>query len=146
VDLGVESLSRILTTEDTEHTETILAPVMPCFRGFGVFRGSPIFGDKSQYMVAAPAFRVGRGATKGESRVRLFGFSPAVATCRQTVDALLAPLPPLGSGWLQFGSGWLRFESGRFAFPPILFVRNPPANRPNHRENRYNPEDWQHFL
>jgi hypothetical protein len=30
--------------------------------------------------------------------------------------------------------------------PPILFVRNPPANRPNHRENRYNPEDWQHFL
>jgi hypothetical protein len=60
--------------------------------------------------------------------------SPDVATCRQTVDALLAPLPPLGSGWL------------RFAFPPILFVRNPPANRPNHRENRYNPEDWQHFL
>ena len=30
--------------------------------------------------------------------------------------------------------------------PPILFVRNPRANRPNHRENRYNPEDWQHFL
>jgi hypothetical protein len=30
--------------------------------------------------------------------------------------------------------------------PAILFVRNPPANRPNHRENRYNPEDWQHFL
>jgi hypothetical protein len=60
--------------------------------------------------------------------------SQDVATCRQTVDALLAPLPPLGSGWL------------RFAFPPILFARNPPANRPNHRENRYNPEDWQHFL
>jgi hypothetical protein len=60
--------------------------------------------------------------------------SQDVATCRQTVEALLAPLPPLGSGWL-------RFESGRFAFPPILFVRNPPANRPNHRENRYNPED-----
>jgi hypothetical protein len=36
--------------------------------------------------------------------------SPNVATCRQTVDALLAPLPPLGSGWLRFGSR-------RFAFP-----------------------------
>jgi hypothetical protein len=35
---------------------------------------------------------------------------------------------------------------GKAAFPPNLFVRNPPANRPNHRENRYNPEDWQHFL
>jgi hypothetical protein len=49
---------------------------MPCFRGFGVFRGSLIFGDKSEYMVAAPAFRVGRRATEGEPRVRLFGFSP----------------------------------------------------------------------
>ena len=36
--------------------------------------------------------------------------SPNVATCRQTVDALLAPLPPLGSGWLRFGSR-------RFAIP-----------------------------
>jgi len=86
---------------------------MPCFRGFGVFRGSPIFGDKSQYMVAAPAFRVGRGASEGEPRVRLFGFSLDVATCRQTVEALLAPLPPLGSGWLRFGSG--RFDSSDVA-------------------------------
>jgi hypothetical protein len=30
--------------------------------------------------------------------------SPDVATCRQTVEALLAPLPPLGSGWLRFES------------------------------------------
>jgi hypothetical protein len=30
--------------------------------------------------------------------------------------------------------------------PAILFARNPPANRPNHRENRYNQDDWQHFL
>ena len=74
-------------------------------------------------------------ASELESYVRLFGFSPAVATCRQTVDALLAPL----STALQ------RMATIR-AFPPILFVRNPPANRPNHRENRYNPEDWQHFL
>jgi hypothetical protein len=36
--------------------------------------------------------------------------SPAVATCRQTVEALLAPLPPLGSGCL-------RFDSRRFRFP-----------------------------
>jgi len=48
VDLGAESLSRISTTEHTEHTETILAPFMPYFRGFGVFRGSLIFGDKSE--------------------------------------------------------------------------------------------------
>ena len=79
--LGTESLSRISTTEHTEHTETILAPFMPCFRGFGVFRGSQIFGDKSRYMVAAPASRVGRGASEGESRVRLLGFSPEGDTC-----------------------------------------------------------------
>ena len=47
-------LSYLSTTENTEHTETILAPVMPCFRGFGVFRGSLLFGDKSEYVVAAP--------------------------------------------------------------------------------------------
>jgi hypothetical protein len=92
VDLGAESLSRISTTEHTEHTETILAPFMPYFRGFGVFRGSLIFGDKSEYMVAAPGSRVGRRASEGEPRVRLFGFSAAVATCRQTVEASLAPL------------------------------------------------------
>ena len=108
---------------------------MPCFRGFGVFRGSLLFGDKSEYMVAAPGSRVGRRATEGEPRVRLFGFSPAVATCRQTVEASLAPL----------STTWQRMATIR-AFPPILFVRNPPANRPNHRENRYNQEDWQHFL
>jgi hypothetical protein len=85
--LGTESLSRISTTEHTEHTETILAPFMPCFRGFGVFRGSQIFGDKSRYMVAAPASRVGRGGVRGRIALKLFGFSPAVATCRQTVEA-----------------------------------------------------------
>jgi hypothetical protein len=47
-------LSYLSTTENTEHTETILAPVMPCFRGFGVFRGSLLFGGKSDYVVAAP--------------------------------------------------------------------------------------------
>ena len=76
---------------------------------------------------------------------RRFAF-PAVATCRQTVEALLAHPPPLGSGWLRFdsrrfafssrshlspdggcftrhapplGSGWLRFDSRRFAFPAV---------------------------
>jgi hypothetical protein len=44
-------------------------------------------------------------------------------------------LPMLDGGW-----------RGKAAFPAILFVRNPPANRPNHRKNRYNPEDRQHFL
>jgi hypothetical protein len=35
--------------------------------------------------------------------------SSAVATCRQTVEALLAPLPPLGSGCLRFDSRRFRF-------------------------------------
>jgi hypothetical protein len=48
------------------------------------------------------------------------------------------------SAWLlPMLDGALR---GKAAFPPVLFVRNPPANRPNHRENRYNQDDWQHFL
>ena len=85
VDLGAESLSRILTKE---HTETN-------FRDAAFPGRSHLSPDGGGFTRAAP---------------------------------------PLGSGWL------------RFAFPPILFVRNPPANRPNHRENRYNPEDWQHFL
>ena len=54
-----KSLSRFITTEHTEHTEINPPAVMLSFRVFGVFRGSLIFGDKSQYMVAAPAFRVG---------------------------------------------------------------------------------------
>ena len=142
---------------------------MPCFRGFGVFRGSLLFGDKSEYMVAAPGSRVGRRATEGEPRVRLFGFSPAVATCRQTVEALLATHHRLAADGYDsaaddspsqdvatcrqtveaslapLSTTWQRMATIR-AFPPILFVRNPPANRPNHRENRYNPEDRQHFL
>jgi hypothetical protein len=135
----------VFQPQNTPNTrKRILSPIMPCFRGFGVFRGSLIFGDKSQYMVAAPSSRVGRGESEGKSRVRLIVFSPDVANCRQTVDALLAPLPPLGSGWLRFGSrrfaipgrshlspdgggftraapplgsGWLRFDSRRFNFP-----------------------------
>jgi hypothetical protein len=102
--LGLSRYTVFLTTEHTEHTETNPPTVISCFRGFGVFRGSLIFGDKSQYMVAAPSSRVGRGESEGKSRVRLIVFSPDVANCRQTVDALLAPLPPLGSGWLRFGS------------------------------------------
>jgi hypothetical protein len=101
----------VFQPQNTPNTrKRILSPIMPCFRGFGVFRGSLIFGDKSQYMVAAPSSRVGRGESEGKSRVRLIVFSPDVVNCRQTVDALLAPLPPLGSGWLRFGSR-------RFAIP-----------------------------
>ena len=35
---------------------------------------------------------------------------PPVATCRQTVEAFLAPLPPLGSGWLRFGETLRNFD------------------------------------
>ena len=66
--LGTESLSRLSTTEHTEHTETnsladyALLPwfrCVPWFPAFLVFRDSMLFGDKSEYMVAAPVSRVG---------------------------------------------------------------------------------------
>ena len=72
--------------------------------------------------------------------------SPDVANCRQTVEALLAPL---STAWQQMATmphHRLAADGYDSRSRPILFVRNPPANRPNHRENRYNPEDWQHFL
>ena len=37
-----------LTTEHTEHTERNPPAVMSCFRVFGVFRGSLVFGGKSE--------------------------------------------------------------------------------------------------
>ena len=39
-----------------------------------------------------------------------YPYRRAVATCRQTVEALLAPLPPLGSGWLRFGETLRNFD------------------------------------
>jgi len=72
--------------------------------------------------------------------------SPDVANCRQTVEALLAPL---STAWQQMATmphHRLAADGCDSRSRPILFVRNPPANRPNHRENRYNQEDWQHFL
>ena len=71
-----------------------------------------IFGDKSEYVVAAPQYRAAANTAMGWKNsnlrtemtrlLRRAGISdwPAVATCRQTVEALLAPPPPLGSGWL----------------------------------------------
>jgi len=54
-----KSVSRFLTTEHTEHTEINPPAVMLSFRVFGVFRGSLIFADKSEFVVAAPESRVG---------------------------------------------------------------------------------------
>jgi hypothetical protein len=48
-----------------------------------------------------------------------------------------------GYGLAADGYGLAADDSGS---PPILFVCNPKANRPNHPENRYNPGDWQRFL
>ena len=45
---------------------------MLSFRVFGVFRGSLIFGDKSQYMVAAPASRVGHDCSIRYGQVASF--------------------------------------------------------------------------
>ena len=56
--------------------------------------------------------------------------SPDVATCRQTVEALLAPLPPLGSGWLRFVSGsneYLPKQKGLLLHPPLS--HKPPLYR-----------------
>ena len=62
-----------------------------------------IFGDKSEYVVAAPQYRAAANTAMGWKNsnlrtemtrlLRRAGVSdwPAVATCRQTVDALLAP-------------------------------------------------------
>ena len=53
-----------LTTEHTEHTEINPSAVMSSFRVFGVFRGSPVFGDKNEYLVAAPQYRAAAGVAK----------------------------------------------------------------------------------
>jgi hypothetical protein len=38
---------------------------MSCFRVFGVFCGSPLFGDKSEYVVAAPQYRAADNTAMG---------------------------------------------------------------------------------
>ncbi len=38
---------------------------MSYFRGFGVFRGSLLFGDKSEYVVAAPQYRAAAKTAMG---------------------------------------------------------------------------------
>ena len=55
----ISGCGRFLTTEHTEHTEKNPCTVMPCFRVFGVFRGSPVFDNKTEHVVAAPASHAG---------------------------------------------------------------------------------------
>ena len=67
---------------------------------FRVFRGSLLFGDKSEYVVAATQYRAAANTAMGWKNpnlrtemtrlLRRAGVSdwPAVATCRQTVEAL----------------------------------------------------------
>jgi hypothetical protein len=50
--LGLSRYPIFLTTEHTEHTETNSRTVLSCFRVFGVFRGSLLFGDKIEDVVA----------------------------------------------------------------------------------------------
>jgi hypothetical protein len=43
----------VFEPQNTPNTrKRILAPAMPCFRVFGVFRGSLLFGDKIEDVVA----------------------------------------------------------------------------------------------
>ena len=59
--------------------------------------------------------------------------SPDVATCRQTVEALLAPLPPLGYGlataWLRLGYGLatIRQQKPNYRFDTVLDFVAPLA-------------------
>ena len=65
-DLLAESLSRFfLTTEHTEHTEINPHTIMSCFRVFGVFCGSLLFGDMSEYVFAAPQYRAADNTAMG---------------------------------------------------------------------------------
>ena len=50
--LGLSRYS-VFEPQNTPNTrKRILAPAMPCFRVFGVFRGSLLFGDKIEDVVA----------------------------------------------------------------------------------------------
>ena len=46
---------------------------MSSFRVFGVFRGSPVFGDKNEYLVAAPQYRATAGVAKVMVKQRVLG-------------------------------------------------------------------------
>ena len=52
---SLASLCDFLTTDNTEHTETDRRTDGFCFRVFGVFGGSLIFGIKSPYVAAYPS-------------------------------------------------------------------------------------------
>ncbi|MCE2750718.1 MAG: hypothetical protein LW720_02380 [Pirellula sp.] len=55
----ISEFGGFLTKEHTEHTEKNPRTVMPCFRLFGVFCGSPDFDNKTEQVVAAPASHAG---------------------------------------------------------------------------------------
>jgi hypothetical protein len=44
---------------------------MSCFRVFGVFRSSLLFGDKSEYVVAAPQYRAAANTAMGWNNANL---------------------------------------------------------------------------
>jgi hypothetical protein len=44
---------------------------MSCFRVFGVFRSSLLFGDKSEYVVAAPQYRAAANTAMGWKKANL---------------------------------------------------------------------------
>jgi hypothetical protein len=60
--LSEEHIPFFLTTGHTEHTEINPSTAMSSFR---VFRGSLLFGDKSEYVVAAPQYRAAAGVAMG---------------------------------------------------------------------------------
>ena len=69
--LGLSRYPVFLTTEHTEHTETNPLTVKSGFRGCGVFRGSLLFGDKSEYVVAAPQYRAAGNTAMGRKNANL---------------------------------------------------------------------------
>jgi hypothetical protein len=96
IDLGAESLSRFSTTEHTEHTETNPPPVMSSFRVFGLFRGSLLFGDKSEYVVAAPQYRAAANTAMGWKNSNLR--TEMTRLLRRAGVSILATIVPLDAG------------------------------------------------
>ena len=113
MDLGAESLSRILTTEHTEHTETNFRDAAFPGRshlspdGGGLTRAAPLLGSgwlrfgSRRFAIPGRSHlspdgggpyspRFHRLAADGYDSTADDSPSPDVATCRQTVEALLA--------------------------------------------------------
>ncbi len=103
-----------------------------------------IFGDKSEYVVAAAQYRAAANTAMGWKnsnlrtemtrllrRAGVSGWPPvALATCRQTVEVLLTRRPPLGSGWLRVARSHLSPDGGGFTHRATTAWQRMATGRP----------------